>query len=91
MAWTGPLDLADDGLQDLVEVPRQCDLAEVHEPNDAIDLVGVEERELLLVTEHLEQRLAQHAEMDSRGVPPWRGRTWSGAPRWSCRCPGPRR
>jgi hypothetical protein len=62
----GGLDLPDDLVQHGVEVLVEHGLAEVDEPDRAVELGQVEERELLLVAQHLDGRLAQHGEVDRR-------------------------
>ena len=66
MPGVGRLDLLDDRIQDRAEVLLQDDLAEVDEADRAVQLGMVEERELLLVAQHLDGRLAQHGEVQRR-------------------------
>ena len=66
MPRLGRLDLLDDGIEDRAEVLVQDDLAEVDEADRSVHLGLVEERELLLVAQHLDGRLAQHGEVQRR-------------------------
>ena len=65
-AGVGRLDLLDDLLQDRAQVLLQHELAEVDEADRAVQLGRVEERELLLIAQHLDGRLAQHGEVQGR-------------------------
>jgi len=56
------LHLALDGFEDSLEAALQGFFIEVDEADELGDLVAVEERELLLIAQHLEGRLAQHRE-----------------------------
>ena len=67
----GRIDLLDDGVEDSAEILVQDDLAEVDEADGSVHLGRVEERELLLVAQHLDGRLAQHGEVQRRSL--WGG------------------
>ena len=69
------LDLLRDARQHLVEIARRDVVAQIDEANRLIDLVEVEERELLLITQHLQRRFAEHGEEQRRPLPASPGRT----------------
>jgi hypothetical protein len=62
------LDLPDDLLQNPAQVPLQNELAEVDEADCAVEFGLVEERELLLVAQHLDSWLAQNSEVQRRPI-----------------------
>ncbi len=51
-----------------LQVPGQRVVGQADEMDRLVDLGGVEEVELLLVTQHLQRRLAQHGEVDRRAL-----------------------
>ena len=67
-ARLGGLDLFDDAIENGAEVLVQDALAEVDEAECSIHLGMVEERELLLIAQHLDGRLAQHGEVQRRAL-----------------------
>ena len=56
------LDLLDDARQHAFEIAGQNLRRQIHEADGAVDLFGVEERELLLIAQHLHRRLAEAGE-----------------------------
>ncbi len=70
----GGLDLLCDARQHLVEIARRDLIAQIDEANRLIDLVEIEERELLLITQHLQRRFAEHGEEQRRPLPRRQGK-----------------
>src|ERR1700722_8421302 len=62
------LDFADNTRQHLVEIAGRYFIAQIDEANRLGDLLGVEERKLLLIAQHLQRRFSQHGEEQRRAL-----------------------